>query len=85
MEDALRNILIGVATSLSVASIGVGINTYVDVQILKNNQTEQSDIVKTTREILNRIDKTQAVQTETIKALSEVVSNLKDKDNKGGR
>lgn len=85
MEDALRNILIGVATSLSVASIGVGINTYVDVQILKNNQTEQSDIVKTTREILSRIDKTQAVQTETIKALSEVVSNLKTKDNRGGR
>lgn len=85
MEDALRNILIGVATSLSVVSIGVGINTYVDVQILKNNQTEQSDIVKTTREILSRIDKTQAVQTETIKALLEVVSNLKTKDNRGGR
>lgn len=82
MENALKNILIGIATSLSIASIGVGINTYVDVQILKNNQSEQSDIVKTTTDILNRIDKTQAVQSETIKALSEVVSNLKDK---GGR
>ena len=78
MEESIRNILIGIATSLSVASIGVGVNTYVDVQILKNNQTEQSDIVKTTTDILNRIDKTQAVQTETIKALSEVVANLKN-------
>lgn len=76
MEDALRNILIGVATSLSVASIGVGINTYVDVQILKSTQAEQGSIVNTTREILNRIDKTQAVQSETIKTLSDLVNNL---------
>lgn len=77
MNESWRNILIGIATSMSVASIGVGINTYVDVQILKNNQADQSTIVKTTQEILNRIDKTQAVQNETIKTLSEVVSNLK--------
>lgn len=83
MENAFKNILIGIATSLSVASIGVGISTYVDVQILKNNQSEQNGIVKTTSEILNRIDKTQAVQSETIKALSEVVNNLKTQ--KGGR
>lgn len=82
MEDSLRNIMIGVATSLSVASIGVGINTYVDVQILKNNQTEQNGLVRSTQDILNRIDKTQAVQSETIKALSEVVQNLR---NTGGR
>lgn len=83
MENAFKNILIGIATSLSVASIGVGISTYVDVQILKNNQSEQNGIVKTTSEILNRIDKTQAVQSETIKALAEVVNNLKTQ--KGGR
>lgn len=70
--------MIGVATSLSVASIGVGINTYVDVQILKNNQSQQSDMVRIQQDILNRIDKTQAVQSETIKMLSEVVNNLKD-------
>lgn len=80
MEDALRNILIGVATSLSVASIGVGINTYVDVQILKSTQAEQGSIVNTTREILNRIDKTQAVQSETIKTLSDLVNNLNQRE-----
>lgn len=80
MEDALRNILIGVATSLSVASIGVGINTYVDVQILKSTQAEQGSIVNTTREILNRIDKTQAVQTETIKTLSDLVNSLNQRE-----
>jgi len=78
IEENLRNIMIGVATSLSVASIGVGINTYVDVQILKNNQSQQSDMVRIQQDILNRIDKTQAVQSETIKMLSEVVNNLKD-------
>lgn len=72
--------MIGIATSLSVASIGVGLNTYVDVQVLKNNQSEQRDIVKTTQEILNRIDKTQAVQAETIKALSEVVNSLNERE-----
>ena len=80
MEDALRNILIGVATSLSVASIGVGINTYVDVQILKSTQAEQGSIVNTTREILKRIDKTQAVQSETIKTLSDLVNNLNQRE-----
>ena len=70
--------MVGVATALSVASIGVGINTYVDVQILKNNQSQQSDMVRIQQDILNRIDKTQAVQSETIKMLSEVVNNLKD-------
>lgn len=80
MEDALRNILIGVATSLSVASIGVGINTYVDVQILKSTQAEQGSIVNTTREILNRIDKTQAVQSETIKTLSDLVNSLNQRE-----
>ncbi|WHS68275.1 hypothetical protein [Salmonella phage PKM.Hi.22.6] len=80
MDDSLKNILIGVATALSVASIGVGVNTYVDVQVLKSNQTEQKDLVKTTQDILTRIDKTQAVQAETIKALSEVVNNLNDRE-----
>lgn len=80
MEDTLKNIIIGIATSLSVASITVGINTYVDVQVLKSNQTEQNDIVKTTREILNRIDKTQAVQSETIKTLSDVVTSLNQRE-----
>ncbi|QQK87891.1 hypothetical protein pSalSNUABM01_022 [Salmonella phage pSal-SNUABM-01] len=80
MENSLKNIMIGIATSLSVASIGVGLNTYVDVQVLKNNQSEQRDIVKTTQEILNRIDKTQAVQAETIKALSEVVNSLNERE-----
>lgn len=80
MENSLKNIMIGIATSLSVASIGVGLNTYVDVQVLKNNQSAQSDIVKTTQEILNRIDKTQAVQAETIKALSEVVNSLNERE-----
>lgn len=80
MEETLRNILIGITTSLSVASIGVGINTYVDVQILKNTQAEQNDIVKTTREILSRIDKTQAVQTETIKTLSDLVNSLNQRE-----
>lgn len=85
-EDSIRNILIGVATSLSVASIAVGVNTYVDVQILKNNQSEQKDTVKTIQEILNRIDKTQAVQSETIKTLSDVVQriNREDKNDSGG-
>lgn len=78
MEDGFRNVMIGIATSLSVAAIGVGINTYVDVQVLKNSQTEQRDVVKSTQDILNRIDKTQAVQTETIKTLSEVVNSLRD-------
>ncbi len=80
MENSLKNIMIGIATSLSVASIGVGLNTYVDVQVLKNNQSEQRDIVKTTQEILNRIDKTQAVQAETIKALYEVVNSLNERE-----
>lgn len=80
MENSLKNIMIGIATSLSVASIGVGLNTYVDVQVLKNSQSEQQDIVKTTQEILNRIDKTQAVQAETIKALSEVVKSLNERE-----
>lgn len=77
-EDSIRNILIGVATALSVASIGVGVNTYVDVQILKNNQSEQKDTVKTIQEILNRIDKTQAVQSETIKTLSDLVQRINE-------
>lgn len=80
MENSLKNIMIGIATSLSVASIGVGLNTYVDVQVLKSNNAEQKDMVKTTQDILNRIDKTQAVQAETIKALSEVVNNLNERE-----
>lgn len=78
MQDGLRNVMIGVATSLSVGAIGIGINTYVDVQVLKNSQTEQRDVVKSTQDILNRIDKTQAVQSETIKTLSDVVNSLRD-------
>lgn len=77
METMFKNVLMGIASSLSVASIGIGLNTYVDVQILKNNQYD----AKTTQEILNRIDKTQAVQAETIKALSDVVNNLKQERN----
>lgn len=80
MESSFKNIMIGVAISLSVASIGVGINTYVDVQVLKNNEAEQKFMGKTTQEILNRIDKTQAVQAETIKALSDVVNNLNERE-----
>lgn len=80
MEKALKDILIGIATALSVASISVGINTYIDVQLLKNTQSEQSDTVKTTREILNRIDKTQAVQTETLRTLSDLINSLKSKE-----
>ncbi|UIW10588.1 virion structural protein [Aeromonas phage BUCT695] len=78
MNEVIKNILIGVATALSIASVSVGINTYIDVQILKNSESEQQDFVKTTKDILNRIDKTQAVQTETIKALSDVVYQLRD-------
>lgn len=80
MESSFKNIMIGVAISLSVASIGVGINTYVDVQVLKSNEAEQKFMGKTTQEILNRIDKTQAVQAETIKALSDVVNNLNERE-----
>lgn len=76
MQETLKNMGIAVATALSISSIGIGINTYVDVQILKNNQLEQSSMVKTTQEILSRIDKTQAVQAEIIKSLGDVVNNL---------
>lgn len=78
MNEIAKNLFIGVASTLSVAAISLGLTLYVDVQILKNNQADQTSLVNDARELLNRIDKTQAIQAEAIKNISEVVKDMKN-------
>ena len=75
-RGTFNSILINIATPLSLASIAVGINTYVDVQLLKKAQEDQGYNIKAAQEILNRIDKTQAVQDQVILTLSKVVDKI---------
>lgn len=78
MNEIAKNLFIGIASTLSVAAISLGLTLYVDVQILKNNQADQTSLVNDARELLNRIDKTQAIQAEAIKNISEVVKDMKN-------
>ncbi|BBU72726.1 hypothetical protein [Proteus phage 3H10_20] len=77
MGEIARNVISTLAGTISMAALGLCINTYVDVQILKQNQIELSTIVKTSQDLLTRIDKTQAVQEEVVKTLSEIVNDLR--------
>lgn len=78
MNEIAKNLFMGIASTLSVAAISLGLTLYVDVQILKNNQADQTSLVNDARELLNRIDKTQAIQAEAIKNISEVVKDMKN-------
>lgn len=77
MNEMAKNLFIGIASTLSVAAISLGLTLYVDVQLLKASQADQTSFVVDAKELLNRIDKTQAIQTETIKNLSDIVKNVR--------
>lgn len=88
MSD-LKNWLLGVTASLAVSSIGVGLSTYVDVQMIKQDQEQQKmylqrqdDSIKQMNAILTALDKNTALQAQTLEALQKTVDVLKAQPDK---
>lgn len=80
MDNSLRSWAVGVATALSVSAIGVASNLYVDVQLIKQNQTrivEMSDQQKQMETLINKLDKSLAVQAETLQTITKALEKTK--------
>lgn len=80
MDSSLRTWAVGVATALSVSAFGVASNLYVDVQLIKQNQTrlvEMSDQQKQMEQLINKLDKSLAVQAETLQTITKALEKSK--------
>lgn len=72
----LRNIFIGVATTAVITISGALLNTYIDVQLLKNSENELSVIAKENKEVMHQIEVDQKIQGENIRILSDVIKRV---------
>lgn len=89
MSD-LKNWTLGITASLAVSSIGVALNTYVDVQMIKQDQEQQKmylqrqdDSIKQMNHILTALDKNTALQAQTLETLQKTVDVLQQPNKKG--
>lgn len=74
-NDPLKNMLLGVASTLSVSAVLAVSSMYTDVQLLKQESQQQSDISK----IVQNLDKQVALNNQAVEALNRVVTKLSEK------
>ena len=78
MNESIKTILIGIATTLSVSAIfGVG-SMYVDLQLIKDKQ-QQVQLVT----VVQQLDKQVALNIQAVESLNKIVSKLSDKISDG--
>lgn len=66
--------LVGVATSLSVITLGLALTLYTDVQILKAKQEQQSNLST----VVSSLEKQVALNNQALDAVKDALRELKE-------
>lgn len=72
-NNFIKEWLMGVATALSVATLGIAISLYTDVQVLKSKQEQNSNLASA----VASLEKQVALTTQALDALKDTLQELK--------
>lgn len=75
-----REWLIGVATAISITTLGLALTTYTDVQILKTKQEQNANLTS----VVGSLEKQVALNNQALDAVKDMLRELKE-DRKNGR
>lgn len=75
-NNFIKEWMMGVATALSVATLGIAISLYTDVQVLKSKQEQNSNLSSA----VASLEKQVALTTQALDALKDTLQELKKRD-----
>lgn len=73
-NNLIKEWLMGVATSLSVITLGLALTLYTDVQILKAKQEQQSSLAT----VVSSLEKQVALNNQALDAVKDALRELKE-------
>ncbi|WWV91981.1 hypothetical protein [Escherichia phage PJNS034] len=73
-QGVMKEWLVGVATSLSVITLGLALTLYTDVQILKAKQEQQSSLST----VVASLEKQVALNNQALDAVKDALRELKE-------
>ncbi|WXX18518.1 hypothetical protein TacPo2_63 [Pantoea bacteriophage TacPo2] len=73
-NSLIKEWLMGVATSLSVITLGLALTLYTDVQILKAKQEQQSSLAT----VVSSLEKQVALNNQALDAVKDALRELKE-------
>lgn len=73
-HSLVKEWLVGVATSLSVITLGLALTLYTDVQILKARQEQQSNLSS----VVSSLEKQVALNNQALDAVRDALRELKE-------
>lgn len=79
MNESIRTVLIGIATTLSLSAIFSVGSMYVDIQLIKDKQQQQVQLAT----VVQQLDKQVALNIQAVESLNKIVSKLSDKMDDG--